>query len=130
MDYIIKIILSKKFVGENWVRKNYPDFHLFIFNSFSEDIAWMDNFFLYKNNIKEIPRLDIDLNASKNIFKEGIKIISSGTDDYRHEAQIRPVLTGKSVEVFKKKDLIVHRIYNSGNIKYEIKKGVSHPLFY
>lgn len=51
-------------------------------------------------------KLDRDFNASKNILKEGIKIISSGTDDYRHGAQIRPVLTGKSVEVFKKKELM------------------------
>ena len=49
-------------------------------------------------------KLDRDLNASKNILKEGIKTLSSGTDDYRHGAQIRPVLTGKSVEVFKKKE--------------------------
>ena len=49
-------------------------------------------------------KLDRDFNASKNILKEGIKIISSGTDDYRHGAQIRPVLTGKSFEVFKKKE--------------------------
>jgi len=48
--------------------------------------------------------LDRDLNASKNILKEGIKTISSGTDDYRHGAQIRPVLTGTSDEVFKKKE--------------------------
>jgi putative transposase len=50
--------------------------------------------------------LDRDLNASKNILKEGIKTLSSGTDDYRHEAQIRPVSTGTSVEVFKKKELM------------------------
>ena len=48
--------------------------------------------------------LDRDLNASKNILKEGIKTISSGTDDYRHGAEIRPVLTGTSDEVFKKKE--------------------------
>lgn len=52
-------------------------------------------------------KLDRDLNASKNILKEGIKI-SSGTDDYRHGAEIRPVLTGTSVEVFKKK-VLSHR---------------------
>lgn len=51
-------------------------------------------------------KLDRDFNASKNILKEGIKIISSGTDDYRHGAQIRPVKTGTSVEVFKKKELM------------------------
>ena len=51
-------------------------------------------------------KLDRDLNASKNILKEGIKNISLGTNDYRHGAQIRPVLTGKSVEVFKKKELM------------------------
>ena len=50
--------------------------------------------------------LDRDLNASKNILKEGIKTLSSGTDDYRHGAQIRPVSTGTSVEVFKKKELM------------------------
>ena len=49
--------------------------------------------------------LDRDLNASKNILKEGIKIISSGTDDYRHGAEIRP-FNGTSVEVFKKKELM------------------------
>ena len=48
-------------------------------------------------------KLDRDLNASKNILKEGIKIISSGTDDYRHGAQIRPVLADTIDEVFKKK---------------------------
>lgn len=56
MEDILKIILSKKFVGENWVKKNYPDFHLFIFNLFSEDIPWMAKFFLYKNDIKQVPR--------------------------------------------------------------------------
>jgi len=49
---------------------------------------------------------DRDINSSKNILKEGIKIISSGTDDYRHGDQIRPVLTGTSDEVFKKKELV------------------------
>ena len=51
-------------------------------------------------------KLDRDLNASKNILKEGIKTLSSGTDDYRHGAQIRPVLTGTGDEVFKKKELM------------------------
>lgn len=51
-------------------------------------------------------KLDRDFNVSKNILKEGIKITSSGTDYYRHGAQIRPVLTGKGVEVFKKKELM------------------------
>ena len=39
----------------------------------------------------------------KNILKEGIKIISSGTDDYRHGDEIRPVLTGAIGETSKKK---------------------------
>ena len=51
-------------------------------------------------------KLDRDLNASKNILKEGIKTLSFGTDDYRHGAQIRPVLTGTGDEVFKKKELM------------------------
>ena len=51
-------------------------------------------------------KLDRDFNASKNILKEGIKIISSGTDDYRHGDEIRPVLTGTIYEVFKKKEII------------------------
>jgi putative transposase len=34
--------------------------------------------------------LDRDLNAAKNILKEGNKIISSGTGDYTDGAQIRP----------------------------------------
>jgi transposase len=50
--------------------------------------------------------LDRDLNASKNILKEGIKTLSFGTDDYRHGALIRPVLTGTSDEVLKKKELM------------------------
>ena len=49
----------------------------------------------------------------KNILKEGIKTLSSGTDDYRHGAQIRPVLTGTSVEVFKKKELMSPETYRS-----------------
>ena len=54
----------------------------------------------------QISKLDRDFNASKNILKEGIKIISSGTDDYRHGDEIRPVLTGTICEVFKKKEII------------------------
>jgi transposase len=50
-------------------------------------------------------KLDRDLNASKNILKEGIKI-SSGTDDYRCGDEIRPVKTGKVGEASKKKELV------------------------
>ena len=52
-------------------------------------------------------KLDRDLNASKNILKEGIKIISSGTDDHRRGDEIRPVLTGIIGEASKKKDHLV-----------------------
>ena len=51
-------------------------------------------------------KLDRDLNASKNILKEGIKIISPGTDDYRRGDEIRPVLTGTIGETSKEKTLI------------------------
>ena len=47
-------------------------------------------------------KLDRDLNASKNILKEGIKI-SLGTNDYRRGDEIRPVLTGIIGETFKEK---------------------------
>ena len=49
-------------------------------------------------------KLDRDLNASKNILKEGIKIISLGTNDYRRGDEIRPVLTGIIDEASKKKE--------------------------
>ena len=48
-------------------------------------------------------KLDRDLNASKNILKEGIKNISLGTNDYRRGDEIRPVLTGAIGEASKKK---------------------------
>ena len=51
-------------------------------------------------------KLDRDLNASKNILKEGIKVISSGTDDYRCGDEIRLVLTGIIGEASKKKELV------------------------
>jgi len=50
-------------------------------------------------------KLDRDLNASKNILKEGLKNISTGTVDYRCGDEIRPVLTGKIDEASKKKEL-------------------------
>lgn len=46
-------------------------------------------------------KLDRDLNASKNILKEGYKIISSGTDDYRSGGEIRPTLVGTTNETSK-----------------------------
>jgi len=46
-------------------------------------------------------KLDRDLNASKNILKEGYKIISSGTDDYRRGDEIRPTSVGTIDETSK-----------------------------
>jgi transposase len=40
-------------------------------------------------------------NASKNILKEGYKLISSGTDDYRSRGEIRPTLVGTTDETSK-----------------------------
>jgi putative transposase len=53
---------------------------------------------------------DRDINAAKNILQRGITIQSSGTDDYRHGAKIRPLKAkaskGTSVEMSKKKGRI------------------------
>jgi putative transposase len=53
---------------------------------------------------------DRDVNAANNILQRGITILSSGTDDYRHGAKIRPkksvkALKGTSVEMSKKKNV-------------------------
>jgi putative transposase len=50
-------------------------------------------------------KLDRDLNASKNILKEGIKI-SLGTNDYRCGDEIRPTNVGTIGEASKKKELV------------------------
>jgi len=41
---------------------------------------------------------DRDWNASKNILKEGLKNISSGTGDYKGGEEIRPTLLAHSVK--------------------------------
>lgn len=51
---------------------------------------------------------DRDFNAAKNILQQGLAILSSGADDYRHGAEIRPkeistVSPGIGVEMLKKK---------------------------
>lgn len=53
-------------------------------------------------------KLDRDVNAAKNILKEGNKILSDGMSDYRSGAKIRPIKLGVSDETFKVLD-----IYNS-----------------
>jgi putative transposase len=50
-------------------------------------------------------KLDRDLNASKNILKEGYKIISSGTGDYRSGGEIRPLQNGTTDETSKILDI-------------------------
>lgn len=54
-DFIVDIIKEKKFLSENWVKKNYPDFHFFILNLFNQDITWRAKFYLHVNNIKSVP---------------------------------------------------------------------------
>ena len=51
-------------------------------------------------------KLDRDLNASKNILKEGYKQISAGTVDYRSGDEIRPVLIGAIDETSKILNLV------------------------
>ncbi len=52
---------------------------------------------------------DRDTNAAKNILQRGITLLSSGTDDYRHGAKIRPskvrAVEGTSDDVSKKKNV-------------------------
>jgi putative transposase len=48
--------------------------------------------------------LDRDLNASINILKEGCKIISDGTSDYRSGGEIRPTPVGTTDETSKVPD--------------------------
>ncbi len=55
---------------------------------------------------------DRDVNASKNILKRGLVIQSSGTDDYRNGAKVRPIDVSKAskgtgVEVSKKKVYVI-----------------------
>lgn len=57
---------------------------------------------------------DRDVNAAKNILQRALTIQSSGTDDYRHGAKIRPKkgftsLKGPSVEVSKKMNIDIQK---------------------
>jgi len=52
-------------------------------------------------------KLDRDLNASKNILKEGYKFISDGTSDNRSGGEIRPISVGTTDETFKVLDIYI-----------------------
>jgi hypothetical protein len=54
-DDIVEIVKEKKFLSENWVNRNYPDFHFFVSNLFVENILWKAKLYLYINDIKEVP---------------------------------------------------------------------------
>lgn len=57
MDEILKILTleENKFKSENWISKNYPNFHFFIDQKINKDISWKEKLFLYKNNIDNQP---------------------------------------------------------------------------
>ena len=58
-------------------------------------------------------KLNRGLNAGKNILKEGHKLISDGTSDYRSRGEIRPNLIGATDETSK-----ILNIYNSETQTY------------
>lgn len=57
MDEVLKIVLQNKFKGENWVKKNYPDFHFFITDRYKHlNIVWKAKIFLFQNSLDDVPR--------------------------------------------------------------------------
>ncbi len=70
--------------------------------------GWINQDLILKNRTWTCQKcntvLDRDINASKNILKEGLKIISDGTSDYGHGDQIRLDLSSTVYEVSKEMD--------------------------
>jgi putative transposase len=58
-------------------------------------------------------KLDRDLNASKNIFNEGYKLISDGTSDNRSGDEIRPIKIGTIDETSKILNIYISEAHES-----------------
>lgn len=125
MDEILNNILSEdnKFKSENWIIKNYPDFHFFIASKFKFNVSWKEKLYLYVNNIDSLPTCYCgnSLKFEKGKYRKYCSVKCLSNSDEVKEKRKNTCLSKYGTDNPMKNETIKESYYKSINDKFGVK---------